>query len=417
MRATHIGVVAMLSAFGLIASDIYLPAMPAMADDLAVPDQLMPVTVSVYLFALAAAQLGCGPLSDRYGRKPMLVAGILIYIAASIGCATATGLGMLLVWRMVQAIGAASGLVIGRAIIADVCDKTGSAHVYAIIYPLVSLSPALAPVVGGHLAAAWGWRVDFLFVALFGAVTLVMVLLLLPETHPQSRRHGKGAALAGFGAVLRNASFNRYALIVCAIYCAWFVYLTQSPFLFERAGWSEADSGWLYLPLSACIIGANMLSKALLGRIPYDRINAAGIACFVVGGLCFITMVTLNVQGVWAVVLPMCLVSLANGSSLSLSVSGAIAADPVRSATASGLIGFFQVGSAGLVALLVSITFGATPLVLGCSVLILGLVAAATLAFNREPAGPNCGGPADGTKCAPSYAAIASSAQRARSGR
>ncbi|NSL22966.1 multidrug effflux MFS transporter [Agrobacterium tumefaciens] len=384
MRPTHIAVVAMLSAFGLIASDIYLPAMPAMAGDLSIADRFMPITVSVYLFGLATAQLGYGPLSDRYGRKPVLVAGILIYIAASIGCAMASGFWMLLVWRILQAIGAAAGLVIGRAIIADLCDKTGSAHVYAIVYPLVSLSPALAPAVGGHLATAWGWRADFLFVALFGVAALVMVLVLLPETHPERRRHTYSAPFSNFGLVLRDAGFRRYALIVCAIYCAWFIYLTQSPFLFERSGWSEAESGWLYLPLSACIIGANILSKKLLGRIPYNRIIGAGIACFTLGGACFVLLAVLGISSVWAVILPMCLVSLANGSSLSLAVSGAIAGDHGKSATASGLVGFFQIGSAGIVALAVSATFGTSPAVLGYSVLLLGVSAAGALALGTR---------------------------------
>jgi DHA1 family bicyclomycin/chloramphenicol resistance-like MFS transporter len=159
---------------------------------------------------------------------------------------------------------------------------------------------------------------------------------------------------------------------------------TQSPFLFERSGWSEAESGWLYLPLSACIIGANILSKTLLGRIPYDRITAAGIACFLIGGVGFVLSAILGISGVWAVILPMCLVSIANGSSLSLAVSGAIAGDHGKSATASGLVGFFQIGSAGIVAFAVSATFGASPTVLGCSVLLLGVSAVGALALGRR---------------------------------
>ncbi|NLS21322.1 multidrug effflux MFS transporter [Rhizobium sp. P40RR-XXII] len=376
MHPSLIFVVAILSAFGLIASDVYLPAMPSMAVDLAVSDRLMPATISIYLLALATAQLGYGPLSDHYGRKPVLIAGILIYVAASIGCSTASGVNALLFWRLLQGVGAASGLVIGRAVIADLCDKTASAHVYAIVYPIVSLSPALAPAIGGHLAEAWGWRADFVFVGLFGLLAPALVLVFLPETAPKEKRHDKQAMLSGFGAVLADRSFRKYVVIVCSIYCAWFVYLTQSPFLFQHEGWSEAESGWLYLPLSACIIAANVVSKKLLGRVPYDVITGTGIAFFVCGGLSFVSIAFLQTTGIWTIILPMCLVSLANGSSLSLAVSGAVAGEHRRSATASGLVGFFQIGSAGLVALAISAVFGAGYDVLGWSVLVLGTITA-----------------------------------------
>ncbi|KVG22312.1 multidrug effflux MFS transporter [Burkholderia ubonensis] len=373
-RLSLILTVAMLSAFGLIASDVYLPAMPDMSIAFGIADWQMPQSVSAYLLVLAAAQLAYGPLSDRHGRKPVLLAGIALYIVGSLGCAAAGSFAAFLIWRMVEALGAASGLVVGRAVIADTCDKRMSAKVYAVVYPLVSLSPALAPAIGGHLAAAVGWRADFLLVAAFGAAALLMVLALLPETLPEGVRT-RTSPFAGFRDVLRDPAFRRYTLVVCTIYCAWFVYLTQSPFLFARQGLSEEQSGWLYLPLTAGIISANLLAKRLLDRWPYDRIVAAGIACFVVGGIAFAAAAAFRLQGVAAVVLPMCVVSLANGSSLSLAVSGAVASEHGHSATASGLVGFCQIGSAALVATSVSALFGTSGKVLAASVLALGLLA------------------------------------------
>ncbi|VVD61148.1 multidrug effflux MFS transporter [Pandoraea terrigena] len=369
--------VAMLSAFGLIASDVYLPAMPSMATEFGVADWQMPQTISFYLLALAIAQLGYGPLSDRYGRKPVVLAGVALYIVGSVGCATSATYDGFLAWRMLEAVGAAAGLVVGRALIADTCDKRTSAKAYAVIYPLVSLSPALAPAIGGHLAAAFGWRSDFLFVAAFGVTALMMVMALLPETLPVAART-RTSPFAGFNHVLRDWTFLRYTLVVCTIYCAWFVYLTQSPFLFARQGLSEEQSGWLYLPLTAGIIGANLLTKRLLDRWPYDRIVAAGIACFVFGGLAFLAVVSLGLQGAAAVVLPMCLVSFANGSSLSLAVSGAVGSEHGYAATASGLVGFCQIGSAALVAMGVSAAFGTSFGVLSGAVLVLGLIALST---------------------------------------
>lgn len=383
-RLSFILTVAMLSTFGLIASDIYLPAMPSMTTEFDIADWQMPQTVSFYLLALAISQLAYGPLSDRHGRKPVVLAGGVLYLIGSLGCAASGSYVGFLAWRMVEAVGAAAGLVIGRALIADTCDKRISAKVYAVVYPIVSLSPALAPAIGGHLAVAFGWRADFLFVAAFGAVALLMALTLLPETLPVSART-RTSPFAGFSHVLRDRTFRRYTLVVCTIYCAWFVYLTQSPFLFVRAGLSEEQSGWLYLPLTAGIVGANLLAKRLLDRWPYDRIVTVGIACFVLGGTAFLTAAALGWSGAAAVVLPMCLVSLANGSSLSLAVSGAIASEHGYAATASGLVGFCQIGSAALMAMVVSAAFGTSFSVLGGAVLVLSLLAlSACLPFSLQ---------------------------------
>jgi DHA1 family bicyclomycin/chloramphenicol resistance-like MFS transporter len=368
--------VAILNAFGLIASDVYLPAMPQMAAGFGVANWQMPQTVSVYLLVLAIAQLVYGPLSDRHGRKPVLFAGIALYFVGSLGCAAVTHFGAFLAWRMVEAAGAAAGLVIGRALIADTCSKQASAKVYAVVYPLVSLSPALAPAVGGYLASAIGWYADFLFVAGFALVALLMAMTLLPESlPPQERKHR--ALFAGFAHVLRDGTFRRYTIIVCAIYCAWFVYLTQSPFVFASLGLGEAQSGWLYVPLTASIIAANLLSRRWLDRWTYDRIVAVGIACFVLGGLAFAFVATRGVTSVAAVILPMCVVSLANGSSLSLAVSGAVAGAHGQAATASGLVGFFQISSSALVASLISAACGTGLAVLASSILLLALLAMA----------------------------------------
>lgn len=370
-------VVSMLSAFGLLASDVYLPAMPSMAHEFQVGAWQMPQTVSVYLIALAVAQLFHGPLSDRWGRKPVLSVGIFLYVAGSVGCASAGGFAGFLAWRVVEALGAASGLVIGRAIIADTCDKKTSAKVYSIVYPLVSLSPALAPAIGGYLAAWFGWRADFLFVAGFGLAAFGLVQLRLEETRGVSSG-GRDALnpLTGFSTVLTDHTFVRYTLVVCAIYCAWFVYLTQSPFIFAGFGLSETQSGWLYLPLTAGIIAANMISRRLLDRVSYDAIVTGGVACFVVGGLAFAVLEPLHIKHAVAIVLPMLLVSLSNGSSLSLAVAGAIASEHGRAATASGLVGFFQIGSASLAASAASSLFGTGSNVLAAAVPLLGLVAA-----------------------------------------
>ncbi|MCJ2138559.1 multidrug effflux MFS transporter [Methylobacterium sp. E-066] len=377
-------VIAVLSSFGLLASDVYVPAMPAMTQNFGIANWQMPQTVSAYLIALAVAQLVYGPLSDRWGRKPVLVVGILLYIAGSIGCAVASSFAGFLVWRMLEGCGAASGLVLGRAIIADTCDRTAAAKVYSIVYPFVSLSPALAPAVGASLAKAFGWQADFLFVAAFGVLALILTVTLLPETRPAGRP--VRPPFEGFSAVLKDRKFRHYTLMVCAIYSAWFVYLTQSAFVFDRLGLSETSIGWLYLPLTGGIIGANQIARRLLDRLPYDAIVALGVACFLAGGCAFLATLAWPGLGAAALVLPMLLVSLANGSSMSLAIAGAIASEHGRSAVASGLIGFFQIASSSLVAFGASAAFGMSQDILVATIFGLALVAALAAAARLSQA-------------------------------
>lgn len=385
-RFSLILIVSMLSAFGLIGSDVYLPTMPAMAVEFQVAAWRMSQTISAYLIVLAVAQLFYGPLSDRWGRKPVLIGGIALYVLGSIGCACTVGFSGFLAWRMVQALGAAAGLVIGRAIIADTCNKQESAKVYSVVYPLVSLSPALAPALGGYLAAWFGWRADFLFVAAFGVFTLLLVLTMLRETRPIDL--GANQPFSGISEVLRDRTFVRYTVVVCAIYCSWFVYLTQSPFIFRQLGLSETVSGWLYVPLTVGIIFANIISRNLIERVSYDGIVAAGVGCFIFGALAFLLSHALHLSGAVGIVLPMFFVSLSNGSSLSLCVSGAIASKHGRAATASGLIGFFQIGSASLASYAVSALFGTGIPVLAAAILVFSLLAGAAVIprWSRAPA-------------------------------
>ncbi|MGO4683527.1 multidrug effflux MFS transporter [Hyphomicrobium sp. 2TAF46] len=379
-------VIAILSSFGLLASDVYVPAMPAMTLGFGIANWQMPQTVSAYLIALAVSQLFYGPLSDRWGRKPVLVIGILLYIIGSIGCASTAGFGSFLAWRMLQGCGAASGLVLGRAIIADTCDRTAAAKVYNIVYPLVSLSPAIAPAIGAYLARAFGWRADFLFVGAFGLLALILTMALLPETRPAGS--AARSPFDGFPAVLKDRKFLQYTLVVCAIYSAWFVYLTQSSFVFDRLGLSETSIGWLYLPLTCGIIGANRISRLLLDRLPYDAIITLGVASFVAGGCAFLLTLAWPDMGAGAVVLPMLLVSLANGSSMSLAIAGAIASEHGRSAVASGLIGFFQIASSSAAAFGTSAVFGMSRGILATMIFMLALIAAVAMATRMTQAPP-----------------------------
>ena len=374
-KTEFIVIVALVSTFGLLASDIYVPAMPLMAAFFRVSVWQTQQSIALYLCVLALAQIVYGPLSDHFGRRRLLLAGIVLYVAGSVLCAAAVSFGRFMFGRCVQALGAASGLVIGRALISDRFSKHEAAKIYNVVYPLVSLSPALAPAIGGYLTHVLSWRWSFIFVALFACIPFALVAFRLKESPPSHAHSTRTAFLSGLPELLRHRTFMLYTMVACTIYSAWFVYLTQSTFIFHSLGLSEKQAGWLYVPLTCGIFLGNFVSKKLLDRMGYDHIVGLGVACFVAGGLVFAVAAWLGQASTVLVIVPMALVSLANGSSLSLAVSGAVASCPRWAASASGLVGFFQIGSAALSTALVSLLFGTGYRVLAFAILGFALVA------------------------------------------
>ncbi|MEJ2632287.1 MAG: MFS transporter [Acidihalobacter sp.] len=170
-----IAAMVMMSMIGIFSSDIYLPSMPYMASYFGVDYGVIQKTITVYLVGLAVFQLFYGPISDHFGRRRVLIAGLTIYIAASLGCVLSSSVTQLLLFRFFQAVGACAGLVMGRTIVTDMFDKSESPHVFSIVLPFVAMSPAIAPVIGGHVQELLGWRFVMAFTVLFGSVLLGIV--------------------------------------------------------------------------------------------------------------------------------------------------------------------------------------------------------------------------------------------------
>ena len=179
-----IALVSALIAIGQVATSIYLPSMPAMTEALHTDGATMQLTLTAYLLGFALSQLVYGPLSDRYGRRPALFAGLVLYVAASAACALAGTIDELIVARLFQAMGACAGPVVGRAVVRDLYDGERAAKALGYVGFVLAVSPAFAPVLGAHLHGWFGWRANFIFVALFGAVIGVLMWRKLGETHP-----------------------------------------------------------------------------------------------------------------------------------------------------------------------------------------------------------------------------------------
>ena len=379
-RLLNIVILTLLLAAGLMASDIYLPALPNITSEFASTPALVQKTISIFLLGLAISQLFYGPLSDRYGRKKTVLVGLLVYCLASFACSAAGSLDQLILYRFLQAIGAGAGMVIGRAIVSDLFEKEQAAKVMATIFPIVGMSPAIAPVIGGYLSQLFGWRAAFSFTFGFGIVSLLMVLFFLRETRkPQLVALGMLGNFRNYTLLVRNPLFWGYALTVCCAYAAYFSYIVESPYIFKSLGFVSQQIGYFYITLSITYVSGNVIARRLVSGIEVDRLLFAGYGFFLAGGAALVFFSLHRVDNPLQIIVPMSVLTFGNGFLLPLGVARSVASFPTMAGAASGLMGFLQLGAASLAAALVGMISHGNPL--GMSLFILGITAIGFLFF------------------------------------
>lgn len=235
-----------MTAVGPVTIDMYLPGFPAIEREFA--EQGVEKTMSAYLVGIALGQLIYGPLSDRFGRKPPLYASFVLYALGSFGCTLATDMTMLMVMRVLQALGACGGMVIGRAIIRDRCEPHEAARAFSILMAIVSLGPILAPSVGGVLVTAFGWRGVFVFQVIFAILLLAAMHFVLRESRnaQQVQPFSVPTIALNYRSLIRDRAFLGYTLAGAFGMASLFAYVTGAPaVLIENYGLSPQQFGWL----------------------------------------------------------------------------------------------------------------------------------------------------------------------------
>jgi len=259
---------AALSMIGALSIDAYLPALPAIAQHFGATLPAAQQTLTVYLFAFAFMTLFYGTLSDSFGRKPVIVISLILYLLSSIGAAFATSLAALFVFRLLQGLCAGAGQVIPRAIVGDLLSGAEAQRTLSYISVVFGLAPAVAPILGGWLQAAFGWRSIFIFIALFTLVLLVACLVLLPESLPRKDRHAFHfkVIVASYWRVGGHARFMFQSLACALTFSLILIYVASAPaFVIGILHLSVKEFGWLFLPL----IGGLTLGSALAGRLSH----------------------------------------------------------------------------------------------------------------------------------------------------
>lgn len=339
-----------LTAFGALSIDMYLPALPAIAAEFGAGRGEVERTLASFLVGLAIGQLVYGPLSDRVGRKPPLVAGLALYIAASVGCALVATTAAMVAARFAQGLGACAALVVSRAIVRDRFDHQDSARVFSTIMLVFGLAPVLAPLVGGYVMLGIGWRGIFGLLAAFGAVVLLIVLVRLPESrsaateatargeHPLTalRLLGGNPRLVGY---MLGGAFNSACL---------FTYISASPeVLMGQYGVGPTTYGWLFGLNALGMVIASQINRWLLGRYPADRILAVAAGAVLVWGAVLVVIAATGAGHLAGIMAALFGVISSYGFIFSNANAGALSIDPLRAGSVSALMGAtgFAVGA------------------------------------------------------------------------
>lgn len=348
---------ALLSATSALSTDMYLPALVEIGADLGTTDPMVQLTLSAFMVGMAVGQLIIGPISDQRGRRTLLIGGAVASLIASVVCALAPSIGVLVLARLVQGLGGGACVVISRAIVPDLARGRAAAQAFALLMIIQGVAPVLAPLIGGVLVGPFGWRGVFWALAVINVVQVVVVVLGIRESRPPAERTGAGlgGVLANYRFVLGNARFLAYALTLAFAFGAMFSYIAASPFVIQ------SEMGFPVLAYSA-IFGINalglvlggMLNRRLLQRHHPHRIMVTVLRSFILLCLLLVTEVLLLGNDLLFLVL---LFLITSHIPMVMANATALGTETVRSHSGSGsaIMGFIQFSMAGLVSPLVGL--------------------------------------------------------------
>lgn len=380
--AFMISLLAALSAIGQFATNIYLPALNVISGDLSASPSQAQLTLTVYLAVFALTQLFYGPLSDRFGRRIILIVGLAVFIGGSAICATAGDIDMLVLGRALQAAGGGGCTVAARAVVRDSFDGPALQKVMALIAILFALVPGLSPLFGALLLEASGWRLIFLVTGGTGALVAVLMITRLPETLAYRLPKLDFAELVrGYGVVLSRRDFLGYAVPMALVFTAMFAFFGGSPYTFIGfLGVSETEYGF-YPPFASTgfVIGG-LVVRRLAGKVSASGICLLGSVIITVTCAAGLLIPALIVAHKFAYVGAVVIFVAGLGVFLPTAMASALELFPERAGTASAVLGFLQMAGAGLGSALVAAFQEQSPLY-AYPAIMLASVALATILF------------------------------------
>jgi DHA1 family bicyclomycin/chloramphenicol resistance-like MFS transporter len=344
-----------VTACGTLGMHLIIPALPATARSLGVSVGTVQLTITLYLVGLAIGQLLYGPVSDRFGRRPVLLAGLALFTVAGVATAAAPNAWTLVVARIVQSIGACSGLVLGRAIVRDSATPDRAAAQLALLTMVMSAAPAIAPVLGGYATAWSGWRAAFALLAIVGAVTLAFAVPLLPETNAL-QGGTRASLLLGSLRLFRSRTFCGFVIGGACTTTSFYAFMAASPFILVNLLHQPAERvGLYYLLLMAGVAAGSLSANRLAGRIRTRVALRIANSIAVAGSACFMAAYLAGWLNVVSVIAPVVLFMIGAGMASPFALAGAVSVNPHAIGAASGLYGFTQMSYGALCTVVVEV--------------------------------------------------------------
>jgi DHA1 family bicyclomycin/chloramphenicol resistance-like MFS transporter len=332
-----------------ITTDLYLPALPALTEGFGAPVAQAQLTLSALLLAFGVSQLFWGPLSDRFGRRPILLCGLAAYVVAAIGSALAPSMALLVVWRIVQGAAMGAGVMCARAIVRDLYTPVAGARAMSRGLTGLGVIACLSAPLGGLLSDIFNWRAALLALAVFGALSLAVIALRFEETLglKNPRALEPRMLTRTWWTIVRNPTFVAFSLLSTASYGGLFTFLASSSFVFIGVlGLSKTQYGLVMFSMSFVYILGTFACRRLLPRFGVRRSVAVAAVLTLAGGLLSAALAWAGVRSVWAILLPFYLFILAHGVHQPCSQSGAVGPFPGAAGAASALNGFLMMVAA-----------------------------------------------------------------------
>ena len=275
-------ILGLLTAIGPFSIDMYLPAFPDIAKGLNTTVAQVMLSLSSFFIGISAGQLIYGPLLERFGRKKPLYAGLSIYLLASIGCAMATSVNALILFRLLQALGGCAGMVAARAMVRDFFDVKENAKIFSTLMLVVAVSPIIAPTLGGFITAAFGWRYVFAMLIVVALIILTGVYFLLPESRKPDPNFSlkPRPIIKNFAGIIKHPQFYTYVLTGAISYAGLSAYVSGSPYVFmEIFRVSEKQFGWIFALIAMGLIGSGQINTVLLKNYKSEQIIKTALSC------------------------------------------------------------------------------------------------------------------------------------------
>jgi DHA1 family bicyclomycin/chloramphenicol resistance-like MFS transporter len=377
-----------LTALGPLSMDMYLPSLPDIARSLQAPVLNVQLTISSYMFGFAVGQVFYGPVSDRVGRKPVLLAALVLYAVATVGCATAQSIHGLIAARFVQALGGAGSIVLARAAVRDIYSGARAGRELSLMGSITAFAPIVAPVIGGILQTLFGWRAIFVLLVMFAALSGAVAVWLLPETLKE-RTPGPfsfSSMMRLYRSVLVHRGFLANLGILTTTFIGLFAWVSGAPIVMQGVvyGLSPLVFGVTFAMGAAGYMAGAYVAARIVLRFGLDRTMGIGCATLAIGGLIMAAVVALGLTNVLWFVGAMTIYLAGLGFALPMAMAGALTPFPDRAGTASSLMGFTQQSGAAIIAGAIGLYLGHSAWPVAAVVSTMGCVAFVIWALTRK---------------------------------